>query len=106
MARCIGKVAAWASNATVGVDRSAPVINRVDVHWTHASLVANAVDPRLFFFPGSGSRMGLQHTSAAYSILVMTMLLWSLRACRLGTDLWFCDSLRICAVYFSPLPSV
>ena len=88
-------VVAWASNMTVGVDRRAPVINRVDVRWTRASLVANAVDPRLFFFPGSGSLMGLHHTSAAYSILVMTTLLWSRRACKLGTDLRFCESLRI-----------
>jgi hypothetical protein len=68
-------VAAWASNATVGVDRSAPVMNRVDVRLTRASLVANAVEPRLFFFPGSGSLMGLHHTSAAYNILVMMTLL-------------------------------
>jgi len=75
MARCIGKVSAWAFSATVGVDWSAPVINNIDVCWTRASLVAKAVDPHLFFFPGSGSWMGLHYTSAAYTILVMMTLL-------------------------------
>jgi hypothetical protein len=104
MARCMGSVVAWASSATVGVDLSAPVMKVVAVRCTRVSLVAKAVDPCLFFFPGAGSRIGLHHTSAAYSILVITMLLWSLCACRLGTDLLPCDSLRIWAAYFSPLP--
>ena len=58
MARCIGKVSAWASNATVGVDQRAPVMNDVDVRWTHVSLVVKTVDPHLFFFPVLGRRWG------------------------------------------------
>ena len=95
MARCMGSVLAWASRATVGVVFRAPVMNMVDVRWMRASFVAKPVDPCFFLLPGAGSRMGLHHTSAAYNILGMTTLLWSHRACRLGTALRFCESHRI-----------
>ena len=40
------------------------VMKVVEVRCTRVSLLAKAVDPRFFFFPGAGLQMGLHHTSA------------------------------------------
>ena len=65
IARCMGSIPAWASRVMFEVVHMAPVMKMEKVRWMHASFVAKVVDPRFFFSPGAGLRMGLHHNSAA-----------------------------------------